>query len=145
MKVQYKVSYAENSIPCFRVCIPNHHEYRSSCRLKTKTDQILVSPGDLAKVEIPPGRILFEEERSIEIFLYLEILSPGWTGGTGGRILRFERNEAQKKKGLEIVLEMWMMMMKVMEVATLYLDVELEELEVEVAVELFSSVPESWE
>ena len=57
---------------------------------------MFASPEGLAEVGIPPGRLLYEVERSIEISLYLEILSPGWTGGTGGLILRLERNEAQK-------------------------------------------------
>ena len=66
----------------------------------------MVSPGDLAKVEIPPGQILFEKERSIEIFLYLWILSPGSVLGTGGLILRLARSKAQRKNVLEIVWEM---------------------------------------
>ena len=104
----------------------------------------MVSPGDLAKVEIPPGQILFEKERSIEIFLYLWRSSPGSVLGKGGRILRLVRSKAQRKNGREIDEEMLMVMRKVMEGLTLSANIEGEELVVAVEVELFSSVPEFW-
>ena len=98
----------------------------------------------MAKVEIPPGLILFEEERSIEIFLYLEIFSSGGLGGTGGLRPRWVSSKAQNKTELEIVSEMLMLMTEVMEVVSLCGYAEVEELVEAVAVELFSSVLESW-
>ena len=98
-------------------------------------------------MEIPPGRILFEKEkeRSTEIFLYLEIFSQGGLEGTAGLILRLGRSKAQKKKVLEIVLEMLMLMTEVMEVVILCSYAEVEELVEAVEVELSSSVLESWQ
>ena len=100
---------------------------------------MFVSPGDLVEAEIPPVQILFEMERSIEIFLGLWILTSGFEGGKGGLRPRLVRNKAQNRIWLETVLEM--LMKEVMEVVILCAYVEVEELVVEV--ELFSSVLES--
>ena len=113
---------------------------------------MFVFPGYLAEAGIPPDPRLFERERkerrerrerSSEIIPGLEISSPGSELGTGGPRLRLVWSEAQKKRGLEIVLEMLMVLMiEVTEEVIPCVYVEVEELVVEE--ELFSSVLESW-